>query len=206
MKRHLRKHLLAGIFAILPVGITLFILKFLLNISAGNLVTILAKYWDDAPAIVLWFISLALFILFVYALGLITAHIIGRRLIVFGENIIMGIPLLKTIYGISKQVVSSFVNQNRETFKSVALVEFPKPGVRTFGFITGSIEDTQGQKCYKVFVPTTPNPTSGFFLIVSQDAIQHTSISVEDCIKMIVSGGIISPSSLRADIMNNEVG
>ena len=206
MKRHLRKHLLAGIFAILPVGITLFILRFLLNISAGNLVTILAKYWDDAPALLLWFISLVMFILFIYLLGLITAHIVGRRLIVFGENILMRIPLLKTIYGISKQVVSAFVNQSHVTFKSVALVEFPKPGVRTLGFITGSIEDSQGQKCYKVFVPTTPNPTSGFFLIVSQDALQHTSISVEDCIKMIVSGGIISPSSLRADIINNEVG
>ncbi|MDR4505053.1 MAG: DUF502 domain-containing protein [Candidatus Scalindua sp.] len=205
MKHHLRKHLLAGIFVILPVGITLFILKFLLNISAGNLVAILVKYWDDAPAILLWFISLVIFILIVYLLGLITAHIIGRRLIVFGENIIMEIPLLKTIYGVSKQVVSSFVDQNRVTFKSVALIEFPTPGVRTFGFITGSIEDTQGQKCYKVFVPTTPNPTSGFFLIVSEDAIQHTSISVENCIKLIISGGIISPSSLRIDSMNNEV-
>lgn len=199
MRNHLRKNLLAGLFVILPVGITLFILRFLMNISAGNLVTILAKYWSNAPGILLWVISLVLFVFFVYCLGLITAHIIGRRLIVFGENIIMGIPLLKTIYGVSKQVVNSFVDPNRVTFKSVALIEFPIPGVRTFGFITGTIEDAQGQKCYKLFVPTTPNPTSGFFLIVSQDAIQHTNISVEDCIKMIVSGGIISPSTLRID-------
>ncbi|KHE91858.1 MAG: DUF502 domain-containing protein [Candidatus Scalindua rubra] len=197
MKHHLRKYLIAGILFILPVGITLFFLRFLMRISAGNIVKITAQYWDHAHPFLSWGISLAIFILFLYGLGIFATHIIGRRLIAFGEKIIMWVPLLKTIYGVSKQVVNAFIDPNREAFKSVVLVEFPQPGVRVIGFITGKIEDTQGQNCYKVFVPTSPNPTSGFFLIVRSDEIQHTNLSVEDGMKMIVSGGIVAPSTIQ---------
>ncbi len=196
MKHHLRKYLLAGILFILPVGITLFFLRFLMRISAGNIVKITAKYWDHAHPFLTWGISLVIFILFIYGLGIFATHIIGRRLIAFGEKTIMWIPFLKTVYGVSKQVVTAFIDPNREAFKSVVLVEFPQPGIRVLGFITGKIEDTQGQSCYKVFVPTSPNPTSGFFLIVRSDEIQHTTLSVEDGMKMIVSGGLVSPSTL----------
>jgi len=197
MKHHLRKYLIAGILFILPVGITLFFLRFLMRISAGNIVKITAKYWDHAHPFLTWGISFVIFILFLYGLGIFATHIIGRRLIAFGEKIIMWVPFLKTVYGVSKQVVTAFLDTNREAFKSVVLVEFPQPGVRVIGFITGKIEDTQGQNCYKVFVPTSPNPTSGFFLIVRSDEIQHTNLSVEDGMKMIVSGGIVAPSTIQ---------
>lgn len=197
IKRHLRKYLIAGILFILPVGITLFFLRFLMRISAGNIVKITAKYWDYTHPMLAWGISLAIFILFIYGLGIFATHIIGRRLIAFGEKIIMWVPFLKTVYGVSKQVVNAFIDPNRVAFKSVALVEFPQPGVRVIGFITGQIEDTQGQNCYKVFVPTSPNPTSGFFLIVRSDEIQRTKLSVEEGMKMIVSGGIVAPSIIQ---------
>ncbi|MCR4290922.1 MAG: DUF502 domain-containing protein [Candidatus Scalindua sp.] len=197
MKHHLQKYLIAGILFILPVGITLFFLRFLMRISAGNIVKIAPKYWDHAHPFLTWGISLAIFILFLYGLGIFATHIIGRRLIEFGEKIIMWVPFLKTVYGVSKQVVTAFLDTNREAFKSVVLVEFPQPGVRVIGFITGKIEDTQGQNCYKVFVPTSPNPTSGFFLIVRSDEIQHTNLSVEDGMKMIVSGGLVAPSTIQ---------
>jgi uncharacterized membrane protein len=199
IKHHLRKYLLAGLLFILPVGITLFFLRFLMRISAGNIVGILTKYWGVAHPTLAWVISLVIFVLFVYSLGIFATHIIGRRLIAFGEKIIMRVPFLKTIYGISKQVISSFIDPNRVTFKSVVLVEFPQPGIRTIGFITGTIEDAHGENCYKVFVPTSPNPTTGFFLIVRSDQMQYTNLSVEDGMKMIVSGGIVGPSKLNVD-------
>lgn len=204
MKKHLRKYFIAGILFILPIGITLFFLRFLMRISAGNIVTITSKYWDSTHPILTWGISFVLFILLIYGLGIFATHIIGRRLIAFGEKIIMWIPFLKTVYGASKQVVNAFMDPNRVAFKSVVLVEFPQPGVRVIGFITGKIEDTEGQNCYKVFVPTSPNPTSGFFLIVRSDETQHTNLSVEDGMKMIVSGGIISPSTLREDYSTSQ--
>jgi uncharacterized membrane protein len=197
MRHHLRKYLISGLLFILPIGITLFFLRFLMKITAGNIVGITIKYWDSAHPIQAWGISLVIFILFIYGLGIFATHIIGRRLIAFGEKIIMWVPFLKTIYGVSKQVVHSFIDPNRATFKSVVLVEFPQPGIRLLGFITGKIEDTQGQNCYKVFVPTSPNPTTGFFLIVQPDEMQHTDLSVEEGMKMIVSGGIVGPASLR---------
>lgn len=199
MKKHIRKYFIAGVLFILPVGITLFFLRFLMKISAGNLVGIITKYWDNSHPILAWGISLVIFILFIYGLGIFATHIIGRRLIAFGEKIIMWVPFLKTVYGVSKQVVNAFIDPNRVTYKSVVLVEFPQPGVRMIGFITGKIEDTRGQNCYKVFVPTTPNPTSGFFFIVRSDEMQHTNLSVEDGMKMIISGGIVSPSTLCED-------
>lgn len=168
-----------------------------MRISAGNIVKITAKYWDYTHPMLAWGISLAIFILFIYGLGIFATHIIGRRLIAFGEKMIMWVPFLKTVYGVSKQVVTAFVDPNREAFKSVALVEFPQPGVKMIGFITGQIEDTQGQNCYKMFVPTSPNPTSGFFLIVRSEEIQHTTLSVEEGMKMIVSGGIVAPSTIQ---------
>lgn len=197
MKHHLRKYLLSGLLFILPIGITLFFLRFLMRISAGNIMEITTKYWDTAHPILAWGISLIIFILFIYGLGIFATHIIGRRLIGIGEKIIMWVPFIKTIYSVSKQVVTAFIDPNRVTFKSVVLVEFPQPGVRLVGFITGKIDDTRGQECYKVFVPTSPNPTSGFFLIVQPDEMQRTNLSVEDGMKMIVSGGIVAPSTIQ---------
>lgn len=196
MKKHIRKYLISGLLFILPIGITLFFLRFLMKITAGSIVGITSKYWDSSHPVQAWLISLAVFIMFIYGIGIFTTHIIGRRLIAIGEIIIMRVPFLKTIYGVSKQVVHAFIDPNRATFKSVVLVEFPQPGVRLVGFITGNIEDKQGQNCYKVFVPTCPNPTSGFFLIVRPDEMEHTDLSVEDAMKMIVSGGIVGPENL----------
>ncbi|GAX63056.1 hypothetical protein SCALIN_C47_0027 [Candidatus Scalindua japonica] len=161
------------------------------------MVKITSQYWDHVHPILAWGISLVLFILLIYGLGLFATHIIGRRLIAFGEKIIMWVPFLKTVYGVSKQVVNAFIDPNRVAFKSVVLVEFPQPGIRVIGFITGKIEDAKGKNCYKVFVPTSPNPTSGFFLIVRFDEIQHTNLSVEDGMKMIVSGGLVAPSKIQ---------
>jgi len=197
MKKHIRKYLLSGLLFILPIGITLFFLRFLMRISAGNIVKITTKYWDTTHPFLAWGISLVIFVLLIYGLGIFATHIIGRRLIAFGEKIIMWVPFLKTIYSVSKQVVTAFIDPNRVTFKSVVLLDFLQPGVRLVGFITGKIEDTQGQNCYKVFVPTSPNPTTGFFFIVKPDEIQHTNLSVEDAMKMIVSGGIVGPSTLK---------
>lgn len=196
-EHHIRKRLLAGILLLLPIGITLAILKLLFNTTAGLLMPIFQKLFGEFPRSFLLPISFVTFLLIIYGAGLITAHVIGRRLVTFGENIIFRLPLLKTIYGASKQVVETFAASNQKTFKSVVLLEFPRRGVQSLGFITGTIADDQGTLFYKVFVPTTPNPTSGFFQIVPQSEVQHTTLSVEDGIKMIVSGGILSPPRLE---------
>lgn len=196
-EHHIRKRLLAGVLLLLPIGLTLAILKLLFNTTAGLLMPIFQKLFGELSRNLLLLISFVTFLLIIYGAGLITTHVIGRRLITFGENIILRLPLLKTIYGASKQIVETFAASNQKTFKSVVLLEFPRRGVQSLGFITGTIADDQGTIFYKVFVPTTPNPTSGFFQIVPQSDVQHTTLSVEDGIKLIVSGGILSPPRLE---------
>jgi uncharacterized membrane protein len=196
LEHHVRKRLIAGFFLLLPIGITLAILRFLFFITAGLLVPVFKKLFGELPDSLLLFISIVAFLLIIYGLGLITTHVIGRRLVTFGENIILRLPLLKTLYGASKQVVETFSASNKATFKSVVLLEFPRRGLKSVGFVTGTLVDAQGNTCYKVFVPTTPNPTSGFFQIVPRDDVQQTDLSVEDGIKMIISGGILSPQNL----------
>jgi uncharacterized membrane protein len=195
-EHHLRNRLLAGVILLLPIGITLAILRLLFNTTAGLLLPIAQKLFGELPNSLLLVISFVTFVLIMYGAGVFTTNVIGRRLVTFGENIILRLPVLKTIYGASKQVVDTFAASNRTTFKSVVLLEFPRRGVKSLGFITGTLHDEQNGQCYKVFVPTTPNPTSGFFLIVPQEEIHQTSLSVEDGIKMIVSGGILSPQHM----------
>lgn len=197
LEHHLRNRLLAGVFLLLPIGITLAILKLLFNTTAGLLLPVIQRLFGELPQSLLLVISFVTFVLMMYGAGVFTANVIGRRLVTFGENIILRLPVLKTIYGASKQVVDTFAASNRTAFKSVVLLEFPRRGVQSLGFITGTIADDQGSLFYKVFVPTTPNPTSGFFQIVPQSDVQHTTLSVEDGIKMIVSGGILSPPQLE---------
>lgn len=200
-RRHLRKYILAGAFALLPIGISLFFFRFLLNITAGALAAEVSKYWPETPAALIWIASVAGFVCLTYGIGLVSTHFLGRRLIALGEKIIMLVPLLKTIYGTSKKVIDTFVAADKEAFRSVVLIPLPGRGIRTVGLVTGKINDEQGHLFYKVFVPTTPNPTSGFFLIVSADEIVHTTISVEDGIKMVFSGGIVSPAVLNHEWM-----
>ncbi len=197
LQRHFRKYLLAGLFLILPIGITLIILRFLITITAGGFVSILSRLWPHLSGILTWIISIGLMGIFVYGLGLLTAHVIGRKMVAVGEKIILQIPLFKTIYSVSKQVVDTFSMSGKASFNSVVLIEFPRPGTRSIGFVTGTIPDERGELCYKVFIPTTPNPTTGYFLIIHPRNVQKTGIPVEEGLKMVVSGGIVGPSKIE---------
>ncbi len=108
----------------------------------------------------------------------------------------MKLPIAKTVYAASKQVIDTFSNSTKAAFKSVVLIPFPFPGSLAVGFVTGTIPDSKGKILYRVFVPMAPNPTSGFLILLPEEALQFTEISVEDGIKMVVSGGILAPTQL----------
>ena len=112
------------------------------------------------------------------------------------------IQFVKSIYGASKQAIDTFKASKEGSFKSVAIVEFPRHGMRSIAFVTGVITDENGEECYKLFIPTTPNPTSGFLEIVSKKDLVIADMTVEEGIKMLMSGGILGPSVLK--IKNNQ--
>ncbi len=198
---HLKRGFLSGILVVLPLFITAVILKFLLSIITGLLSPVLLRIFPNIPFWVKTLVSLAILFAVIYLLGLTTGHFVGRWLLNRFEQLLLRIPFLNTIYGSSRDVVRIFLNPERQAaFKEVVLVEFPGPGLGAFGFITGQIINPEGRLCYKVFIPTTPNPTTGFLEVIEQSRVIRCPMTVEDGIKTIMSGGILGPETLQSKI------
>ena len=153
-----------------------------------------------------WYWSLFAFLLavcLISAIGLLARYYIGKRLIAWGDDLMMRVPLLNKVYGAIKQVNEAF-SGNKNSFKTVVLVEFPRAGMYSLGFLTSEQHDEVQQKTKEkvicVFVPTTPNPTSGFLILVPEDKITKLDMSVADGIKFIDSLGSISPEYVPPQI------
>jgi len=192
----IKKSFVAGLLLILPLIITVLILRFLFGIIAGLFSPILLHFFPVIPIWLKTLISVAILIVLVFGLGILTSHFLGRWFWTRFENILMQIPLLRTIYSSSREVVGVFRGSNLDNFKEVVLIEFPRVGMKSLGFVTGVVIDDKGNDCFKIFIPTTPNPTSGFLEIVEKSKIVRCKMSVEDGIRMIMSGGILGPESL----------
>lgn len=207
LERHIRSRIVAGLFVIVPLWITFLVLKMLFHVMASFLIPFIDALplpieLDDT---VLAVISVCAFIILVYLVGVISAYVVGRKFVSLGEAIIMRIPVVKSIYSAAKQVVDAFSLSNKNSFKSVVFVEFPRPGLKAIGFVTGTFADETGKRFYKVFVPHAPNPTGGFLELLTEHDMEVTDMSVEEGMKMIISGGVISPSTIRTRLMSNGI-
>lgn len=196
MGLHIRKRMIAGLLLLLPLGITLIILRFLYSITAEFFIPILEKPFGHQPPALIIILSILAFVCLIYCMGIIGTFFIVKRLIRAAEDMLLQLPLLKTIYGAAKSIVTTFSIRPKAAFRSTVLVEFPKAGAFSIGFVTGEIADNQGRKYYKVFIPTAPNPTSGFLQIMPVEMAKPAGIPVEEAIKMILSGGIIGPEHM----------
>jgi len=210
-KKNIRKRMISGLLLLLPFYVTLLVIKWLFSLVAGFLrpeVLVLWQYFidpavsKDAPPIYISIVaatmSVVVLVLLIYAIGAIAQFVVGRRLIRLGEDLMLKIPLAGTVYSATKQVVQAMSLPNKAAFKSVVLVEFPRPGFKSLAFMTGRIRDQDGRAYCKVFIPTTPNPTTGFLEIVPFEEVVETTLTIEEAFKMIISGGLISPEVLEA--------
>jgi uncharacterized membrane protein len=129
--------------------------------------------------------------------GALTAGYVGKLLLRLSERLLNRMPVVRNIYGTAKQIVESVVNSSTSAFREVALVEYPRRDMWTIGFITGrsidQIAGIGGEPLVNVFVPTTPNPTSGFLLFLPEKDVHRLSMTVEEAIKLVISGGIVTP-------------
>ncbi len=210
---NIRNRLLSGIFVIVPFAVTIVIIFWLFNTLKGFLEPIVNKVLAFLLKIHLmqqlpehyikYAISLAtiLCLLFIiYLIGAVAKFVAGRKLLGLGETLVMRIPLASTIYSATKQVTTALSLPDNKAFKSVVMVEFPRKGMYSLGFLTGSIPDIftpdASKKYCKVFIPTSPNPTTGFFVMLPASDVLLTRMTVEEAFKMIISGGIVSPDTL----------
>jgi uncharacterized membrane protein len=209
-KKDLRKRLIAGALVLFPVYITFFALKYIFLFAGGTMVplvrkTILQSEWVQlkVPDVVLtplmFLIGLAMFFLALYFAGAFATHYIGKQIIKYGEALVHRMPLVKTIYGTAKQIVHTATIPGKGAFQRVVLADFPRHGSKAIGFVTGSLEDKEGHTLTCVFIPTSPNPWSGFVLYLHEKEIEDTSITVEEGMRIIVSGGILTPGKSRPE-------
>ena len=209
IRRATKTRILSGILIVVPLVMTLYILRFLYSFTAGLLAPFVKRLFvDSSPEMpssyAIATISVCIFLGLLYLVGMITTDVVGRRLIGLAEAIIRRIPFIKTIYSSSKQVVETlFFHNGSSNFKSVVLVEFPTPELLTVGFVTGRLTDGT----YKVFVPTAPNITVGFLQLCPPAMVRNCDLSVEDAVKIVVSGGLICPECINispADALSTE--
>jgi uncharacterized membrane protein len=201
----------AGLAIVLPAVISLAVLRWLFGTVANITDTLLIflptklTHHDGGNGPMYWYWSLVALVLAIFLIGtvgLLARNYFGRKIIEWVDSALLRIPLLNKIYGATKQVNDAFSTSNKTAFRTVVLVEFPHPGVRSIGFITSDqleeVEARAGQKMVCVFVPATPNPTSGFLLMVPEEKAIKLEMSVPDAIKYIISLGAILPGGLPA--------
>lgn len=201
-----RANFLAGLAVLLPALVTLALVKWLFgtvsSVTNGLLFFIPPRITHsglgEGPMYWYWsLVALLLAIVLISVAGLLTRYYIGKRMLAWLDSTMLRVPLLNKIYSTIKQVNEAFTSGKKSSFKTVVLVEFPRPNMYSIGFITSEQRDEVQMKTKEnvvcVFVPTTPNPTSGFLVLVPEDKVTKLDMSVADGIKYIISLGSIAP-------------
>ena len=202
IKHRLRTFFITGLLITLPIAFTFFILNFLfkgLDNSISPLFTQLLIFMG-APVTKEFHVpgvGIVMTIIIIFFVGVLTTNIFGEKLIRWGESIVAKIPVVRGIYTGVKQVVTTVIQTDTNAFSKCVLVEFPRKGVHTLGFITsearGEIQMKTKEQVCNVFVPTTPNPTSGFLIFVPENELIDLEMPIEDGLKLVISGGIVVP-------------
>jgi uncharacterized membrane protein len=199
-----RNNVLAGVLVTVPFALTIFVLfklgSWIIGLVSAAPNRFIGGLLDQLNPVVsqtiLFVIGLTGTLLIVLIVGAVARNFLGKKLVSLGEVLISKIPLARTIYTATKQVIETiFMGRGMKNLKRVAMFEYPRKGIYSIGFITSTIEDgshhnQSGQRLVSVFVPTTPNPTSGYYIMLPEEDIKELSISVEDAFRIIMSAGL----------------
>jgi len=200
----IRNRLLAGIATLIPIVVTIVIISYLSNLLLSLFQPVTDRLLGEALAEAKWarvlsfFLSLLLAFITIYVAGLLSANFATRRLIGFGERLLERIPVIKTIYGTMKQIVDTFSAQSVERLKKVAVIEYPYPNTYSIAFVTGETRFAGAPQVYvNVFMPMTPNFTSGFLMVLPVERVREVKMTVEEAFKFIISGGILEIGAMQ---------
>jgi len=192
LSKKLMRQFLAGLFVIVPIGITVLILVWIFNAIDGILQPVIQLIvGHPVPGI-----GFGVTVVLIYLVGVMASNIGGSRLIHYGESLLSKVPIIGQLYKSIEQIMESFSSSGKSGLMQVVLVEFPRKGMWTIGFITSESPVQPGETHLNIFIPTSPNPTSGFLQIASEDEVIRTDIPVDDALKMIISAGKVSPQEI----------
>ncbi|MEW6511135.1 MAG: DUF502 domain-containing protein [Bacteroidota bacterium] len=193
---HVRTTFLRGIGVIIPLGLTYWFFQALLNAIDGIFSPLLTT-WIGYQIPGLGFVTMVVLILVV---GLLTRNLVGRVLFAWFEDLLQSIPLVRSVYGAIKDLVNAFnVGEKSKTFRLVVMVEYPRKGLYCVGFVTNqsSFAGPPAEEFYHVYIPNPPNPTSGFLSLIPKSEAIPLALSVEEGLKLVLSGGIVTPGVIN---------
>ena len=196
--KNLRRNFIAGLLVLVPVALVIIVIVWFFNTIDGILQPIIKFFLGRA----ITGLGFAITFVLIYLVGILASNIVGRRIIQFGEWLVGKLPVLGQLYNAAKQAMTSIsgLSKTKAAFREVVLVEYPRKGIRTIGFVTNEMLDSEGNLVVAIYLPSTPVPTSGWVILVTEDQVIRTSISVDTAMKMVISGGIASPSELDVRI------
>ncbi|MFC2072105.1 DUF502 domain-containing protein [Chloroflexota bacterium] len=199
--RQLRKQFLTGALAVVPLTVTILVLVWVFTTIDGYLQPVIKPILGRSiPGV-----GFGVTIVLIYLVGVIASNVFGKRLISYGESLVARVPLVRPLYTGVKQLMDSFSTPGKTGFIQTVLVEFPRKDIWTIGFITKELRAQSGETQLNIFVPTSPNPMSGFLQIVGEGEVIRTDISVESALGMVVSAGKISPQEV-SDRLSGRMG
>jgi uncharacterized membrane protein len=203
LKQDLKNDLIAGLLVVIPLATTIW-LSFTISTWAINFLTEIPKQINPFDGLnpfltnVLNFsVGLTVPLAFILLIGLMARNFVGRWFLDLGEQILQKIPLAGSVYKTLKQILQTLFQDSKTKFRRVVMVEYPRKGVWSLGFVTGKasslIQSHLSKPMLSIFIPTTPNPTSGWYAVVAEDEVITLAVSIEDAFKILISGGIVSP-------------
>jgi uncharacterized membrane protein len=189
--KKIRNYSATGMIVIIPIWVTILLLRAIINLIQDAF-TLLPPAVHPRTYISFFGIELLIAIILILIVGLIANNLIGKKFLNYGERILAKIPVIKTLYQGIKQLTIGVLGE-KKMFSKVVLLEFPIKGISFIGFVTGEdtrlIHNRDGKKMLKIFIPTTPNPTSGFFCVAAEEEVTYVDISVDEAFKLIISAG-----------------
>ncbi len=201
--QRMRAYFFAGILVIAPISITFYLAWLFIGFVDSKVTPLLpAKYNPETYLpFALPGLGLVMLVLFLMLIGALAAGFMGKIWTRFSEQMLARMPVIRNVYSALKQIMETVLADQSKAFREAVLIEYPRRGIWAIGFITGrteaEVQNVTEDECINIFLPTTPNPTSGFLLFVPKKDLIPLSMSVEEAIKMVISGGIITPPDHR---------
>ena len=206
-KKNTRRKMIAGLLVVLPVFVTYFVIRFLFTMIGGILSPVVVRavgFFGFSPngkidEFIITSVAFVLTFLALYFIGVVATNFLGKFVISLFEKIVHNVPIIKNVYTSSKKLIEIISLPTTQSFKRVVIVEYPRAGMKAFAFVTGGLKTKNGVELSSIFIPTTPNPTSGFLIYLPEQDIEETDLSIEEGMKLIVSGGILVPDRMEVN-------
>ena len=206
--KNFKNYIFTGIISIIPISITFWIIqklflffsvpgKFIIDLIINEDTIQKYLYLSYIYIFINRLLGFLLTLIFLYLLGLIIKNVIGKRIYTFFEFVLANIPIINKIYKTIKSITDSLTSTKEQAFTKVVMIEYPKDGLWTLAMVTGESTDTNGNEYYNLFVPTTPNPTSGYLIMIRKNKTIDANLTVDEGLSIVVSAGMIGPHKLN---------